>query len=51
MVVVYKTACVFLLDLDLSCGSRGSKAVFRFGCEPIEITPAFAEAVIEVTQI
>ena len=23
MVVAYKTACVFLLDLDLSCDSRG----------------------------
>jgi hypothetical protein len=29
----------------------GQQAVFRFGCEPIEITPAFAEAVIEFTQI
>jgi hypothetical protein len=26
-------------------------ALFRFGYETIEITPAFAEAVIEVTQI
>jgi hypothetical protein len=49
MVVAYKTACVFLLDLDLSCG--GQQAVFRFRCAPVEITPAFAEAVIEFTQI
>jgi hypothetical protein len=29
----------------------GAASLFRFGHEIIEITPAFAEAVIEVTQI
>jgi hypothetical protein len=29
----------------------GQQALFRFGYEIIEITPTFAEAVIEVTQI